>query len=70
MKTLLEIFEDAKKLDNMGEGRLLICMNAEPFAIFNAKILDPYMGALLTNDDKVVSFTDVQAMNCQADWAD
>jgi hypothetical protein len=67
MKTLLEIFEEAKDIPNMGEGRLLICINE--MGVFNAKILDPYMGVVIVKDT-AIHFSNVQAMNCQAQWAD
>jgi len=69
MVTLLEVFAKAKNMDNMGQKKTLICMQAEPFAIFNAEILDPYLNTLIVKD-KAVTFTDVQAMNCQADFVD
>lgn len=57
----------------MGEGKLLIVMGGNPFIIFNAKILDPYFGALIVNlndKDKVVNFTQAECLYYKADFVD
>jgi len=73
MKSLLEILDEAKSLPNMGEGKLLLVISPEPFAMFNATIGDPFFALLIVKHEgieKTITFTEVESAKLQADWAD
>jgi len=69
METLLTILEKAGAMPNMGAGKMLVCIQQEPFAIFNAEVLDPWLG-LLRVEGKNIYFTQKQTAECMASFVD
>lgn len=74
MKSLLEIFDECKK-DEKLQDKTLIVIDSENIVIFNAKVLDPYLGALILKDididkDVAITYTSLEASKVQAYYVD